>query len=202
MRGDLQHGIGGGVNDGLETAQMRLAIFLDDRGARSVFVAENAGQSRFRDQGAREGLGKRGLGDGKVTPGEIHRRASDLPMAGGRVLAARGLDAIAPLRARRRTFEARRLAPRRGVQDEAETHGVEVRQTQRPGAQAGAVALPERAGLRDMAERIGARVAIISGVFGAAAADGIQHDDHAAGHGSFLIARQCRWRRRRSRTPP
>ena len=51
--------------------------------------------------------GKAGNRLREIAPVEVDRRAGDLPMAGRRVLAARGLDAIAPLAARLGQREAR-----------------------------------------------------------------------------------------------
>ena len=93
VRGDLEHGVGRGVADRLQRAQMLLAEFLDDRRARGVAIAENAGQARLpRSARAVSDSGKAGIGLGKIAPVEIDRRSGDLPMARGRVLAARGLD--------------------------------------------------------------------------------------------------------------
>src|SRR6185437_7030958 len=100
----------------------------------------------------------------------------------GRVLTARGLDAIAPLPRRRAAGETRRLAPGRGMHGQTKAELVEVRQRKLALAQALAVALPGGAGPCDVAERVGALVAIFGRVARAAAADRIQHNDDPAPH--------------------
>ena len=61
-----------------------------------------------------------------------------------------------------------------------EAERVETGQVERPAPQADAVAAAQRAGLGDMAERIGALVAVGLGVLGAAAADRIENDEDRA----------------------
>ena len=58
---------------------------------------------------------------------------------------------------------------------------------ERPRTQARKIAAARRASLRKVAERIGARIAVVLGVLGAAAADRIEHDDEAASHLSSLL---------------
>ena len=65
----------------------------------------------------------------------------------------------------------------------AEAERGEIGKVQRPAPEAVAVAEAERAGLGDMAERVGALVAVGRGVLGAAAADRIEDDEDGAGHG-------------------
>jgi len=103
-------------------------------------------------------------------------------MAGRRVLAHRSLDAKTPLAGRLAKAEARRRAPGRGLHRAAKAQLVEIGQFERPRAQAGAVGAPPSAGLRDMAERIGALIAIGGRIRRAAAADGIEHDQDRATH--------------------
>ena len=45
------------------------------------------------------------------------------------------------------------------------------------------------AGLGDMADRVGAGVAIGGGILGAADADGVEHDDQRAGHQAVIPGR-------------
>src|SRR5579883_765396 len=156
---------------------MLFAELLDDLRARSMLVAENAGQARFPDQR----LGQTGREGGdffrEIAPFEPYRRAGDLPMAGGRILAERRLDAIAPMADRLALAEARWLAPGRGRHGAAEAEPIEMRQGKRPAAQPLAVAFASGAGFGDMAERVGAVVAIRRRVLRAAAADGIKYDE-------------------------
>ena len=166
------------------------AELVEDRGAGGMAVAEDAGELRLGDERVRE-LGREGrLGVREVAPVEVDRHAGDLPVARGRVLAARGLDAVAPspggLAER---LEVRRQPPGRGRAGKAEAERDEVRQMQRTLAQSGAVALPPGAGLGDVADRVGAGVAIGGGILGAADADGVEHDDQRAGHQAVIPGR-------------
>ena len=130
-------------------------------------------------------LGKGGDRLGKIAPVEVDRRSGKLPMAGRRVLAARGLDAEAPLSARLGERKARRRAAGRSLHRLAEPERFEARQPQGAAPQAVAVALAAGAGFRDMAERVGALIAVSLGVRCAAAADRIEDDENRAGHGAF-----------------
>ena len=75
---------------------------------------------------------------------------------------------------------------------------------QRTLAQSGAVALAAGAGLGDMADRVGAGIAIGGGILGAADADGIEHDDQSAGHQRPPTSPRLRERalRRRAQSEP
>src|ERR1039458_6044848 len=77
-------------------------------------------------------------------------------------------------------------APARSAHPQAEAERVKMGQLERPGAQAGAIAPALGAGRRDMAERVGARVAIDAGVGGAATADRIEDDDDRAAQSDSL----------------
>jgi hypothetical protein len=59
---------------------------------------------------------------------------------------------------------------------------LEASQLQRPAPQAFPIAAPISAGFSDMAERVGAFVAIGASVGGAAATHGIKNDENCAGH--------------------
>ena len=69
----------------------------------------------------------------------------------------------------------------------AEPEPREVRQAQRPGAQAGAVAAPFAAGLRDVSERVGAGIVAI-GVRRRTDADRVEHQDEGAAHATFSMS--------------
>ncbi len=71
--------------------------------------------------------------------------------------------AVEPFRLAR-GVEARRHRPRGAPRGEAEAEGGEMGKPQRPGPQARPVAAPLGAGLRDVAEGVGARVAIGGGI--------------------------------------
>ncbi len=79
VRGDLQHRIGGGVEDRLAGSDMLLAILGDDVGAGSMLEAEHAGEPATGDQR----LGDRGWdrwnGVREVAPFERHRHAGRFP---------------------------------------------------------------------------------------------------------------------------
>ena len=109
VRGDLEHRVGRGVADRLAGPDVLLAERLDDRHARGVLVAEDARQLRLGDQRVGQRLRERRLGVRKIGPRERHRHAGDLPVAGWRVLAGRGLDAVAE----DRSAVGRPLQPRR-----------------------------------------------------------------------------------------
>ena len=105
--GDLEHAVGGGVADRPAGFQMRRAELGHDLGARGVAVAEDALRSGqpadLGDEVVREG----GVGIGEIGPVPGHRQAGELPVARGRVLAARRL--------RRRAPEPGRSAPSPGA---------------------------------------------------------------------------------------
>ena len=183
VRRDLEHAVDRGVADRLGRPDVLGAELVEDRGAGGVAVAEDAGELRLGDERLRE-LGRKGrLAVREIAPVEIDRHAGDLPVAGGRVLAARGLDAVAPspggLAER---LEVRRHPPGRGLAGKPESQRDEVRQVQRALAQPGAVALPPGASLGDVADRVGAGIAIGRRILRPADADGVEHDDQRAGH--------------------
>ncbi len=182
MRGDLQHGIGRRVANRLQTAQMFLAEFLDDSHARGVLVSKDARKARLGDQRLGEVGRESRNGLTEIAPLEPHRRSSDFPMARGRVFPERRFDSITPLAGGLAKTEAGRGRAGGGLHRVAEAEAIEIGQFERAGAQAGAVAATLRAGLHDMAKRVGAGVAIGRGVFGAAAANRVEHDDDRASY--------------------
>ena len=70
----------------------------------------------------------------------------------------------------------------------AESERVESGDLQRTAPQALAVSATQRAGLGDVAKRVGALVAVSRGVFRAAASDGIEHDQDGASHGFLPLS--------------
>src|SRR5208282_2917677 len=195
VRGDLQHGVRRGVADGLQRAEVLLAELLDDDRARGVTIAQNAGKPAFVDQCGGERLGEGGNSFREIAPVEVDRGSGDLKVAGGRILAARGLDSVTPLPARAIHGEAGRRTAGRGLDRVAEAERVEAWKAERPAPQPVPIAEAKRAGLGDMAERVGALVAVSPGVFRAAAADRVEHDDDGAGHKRLTSlachAREC-----------
>ena len=88
VRRDLEDRVGGGVADGLAGPHVLLAELFDDRRAGGVAVGENAGKLALLDQRSGQRFRKGGNGFGEIAPVEIDRGSGDLPVAGGRVLAA------------------------------------------------------------------------------------------------------------------
>ena len=108
VRGDLEHRVGGRVADGFQRSQVLLAIIFDHCGARSMAIGENSGELAFGDQRLGQRRRKGGNRLREIAPVEVDRRAGELPMAGGRILAARSLNSITPLAARLRKRKAGR----------------------------------------------------------------------------------------------
>src|SRR6185437_1558659 len=185
VRRDLKHRIGGRVADGLPRPHALLAVILDHRGARGVAVGENAGKPALSDHRFGQPAGEGGNRLREIAPVEIDRSAGKLPMAGRRVLAAGGLDSIAPLAARLGKGEERRRAAGRGLHRPAKPERLEARQLQGPAPQAVAIAASLGASVGDVAQRIGALVAVGRRILGAAAADRIEDDEDGAGHWRF-----------------
>src|SRR5579883_660304 len=161
---------------------MLFAELFDDLRAGGAPVAENAGEMRFFDQRLGQARRQRGNLSREIAPLEAHRGSGDFPMARRRVLAQRGLDAVAPMADRLDLAEARRLAAGRGRHRAAEAEAIEIGQSERAAPQALAVAAPYSASRRDVAERVGALVAVRSRILRAAATDGIEHDEKRAAH--------------------
>ena len=111
VRGDLQHAVGGGVEDRLAAGDMLDAEVVDHRHAGGMRVAERAGQAGARDQRAGDLRRDRRVGAREIVPLPGHRHAGELPVAGGRVLAAGDLGGRGPGAARR--GQARRRGRRR-----------------------------------------------------------------------------------------
>ncbi len=65
----------------------------------------------------------------------------------------------------------------------AEPERLETRQPQRAAPQSDAIAPPGGASFSDVAEGVGAHIAVSHGVLGAAAADRVEDDEDGAGHG-------------------
>ena len=182
VRGDLQDGIGGCVADRHAGTQMLLAQVLDDRRARCMAIAENAGDAGALDDGLGQVFRECRHRVGKIGPVERHRIARDFPVAGRRVLAGGGLlcgaeEAVQMLHGRLRQArfrEARRVG---------EAEPVHHRQGKRAGTQAVAVAVSARAALQDVAVGVGPLVAESRGVGRIAYTEGVQHKKKRTRHG-------------------
>jgi hypothetical protein len=165
VRGDLEDGIGRGVDDPLARALVLLAELLDDLRARGRLVAEHAAPRPVHervDHVVREALRigrKRRLSD----------HAHQLPVARRRVLALGTLEQASgdgrSARLRRAAFE--RL-------DVPEPERLHVRQ----------VEAAHRS--RDVAERVRALVTVCCGIRKRSRAHGVQHDHASARHAAIL----------------
>ena len=186
VRGDLQHRVGRGVADRLQRPQVLLAVVLDDRRARGVAVGENARQACPRRSARRSALRERRGSSRENSPSRNRPAFRQSP--NGRTAcpcrarsrrhsptgrAARGAQSPAARGRSRPSSHGRGRAPRGA----AASSGPRLRPSRSP--------LPRGAGFGDMAERVGALVAVSLGVLRAAAADRIEDDENRAGHGAF-----------------
>ncbi len=182
VRRDLEDAVDRGVADRPAGPEVLLAKRVDQRRPGRVAVAEDPGQAGLVDEAPDETLreGRRPVGE--VAPGEVHRRARDLPMPGRRVLAGRGFAGRAPGAARSpvRGREPGGHAAGRDPARETEAQPGEVRQKERPGPEPRAVAAAGRAALRDVPDGVRAPVAVGLGIRRAPDPDGIEHDQEGA----------------------
>ena len=165
VRGDLEHRVGRGVDDQVAGREVLLAVVLDRVGAAVGLVEQDAAAGRV-DQLVEDLVGE-AVGVGP----QRHRRddAHQLPVAGDRVLArAERVQAA---------VEDGRLGGRDALerQDRAEPEAAQHRQVEAAGR------------LGDVAERVGAGVAVVGGVGQLARPARIQDDDE----GAAIHARDC-----------
>ncbi len=183
MRGYLEDAVGGRIADRLAGPYMLFAILRDDLGAGRVAIAENAGQGTCGtdglDQIRAEGIALLG----KITPVEIDRGARNFPMAGGRILAARGFGgrAMQAEDAWRDRHAGGIFATRKPccLQQAESRH---VGEFQRTAAQIGPVARPGGTEFGDMAERVGPAITVTIGIRCATNAKGIQYEEKCTRH--------------------
>ena len=124
----------------------------------------------------------------EVAPVERHGNAGYLPMAGRRVLALGQLAGASELRGCIAfAFEPRRPPAGCKTAGFSKTHPDEIRKLQRTLPPA-VVRLAVLAGLRNVADGVGALVAILRGVGSAADSDGVHDKDHGAHAGTVVIA--------------
>ena len=165
VRGDLEDGVGGRVDDPLARPLVLLAVLLDHLGAGRGLVAEDAAPRAVRERV--DHLVRKPVRIGRE--GDGRDDAHQLPVARGRVLALRALEETARdggcARLWRTTLE--RL-------DVPEPEGLEVRQVE---ASDGAGDVPER--VRPFVPPLG-RVRQLS------RADGIEHDHTCPRHAGSL----------------
>ena len=165
VRADLKHGIGGGVADRLAGPDVLLAELLDDSVPEACCCRECRAASPRAISAVGQVLREGRDGVREIAPGERHRQAGELPMAGLRVLALRDFARIGP--DRRRLFDALdalRMRAGRGFGGAADAEAVHHRDFERPGAEARLVGRAGGAGGGDVAERVGALVAEFRGV--------------------------------------
>ena len=181
VRGNLEHAIGRGVADRPTSFQMRFNMLGDDGHARRMAVAQDTVRSRQLAH-QRHQIGRKG-GDGvrKIGPLPRHGHPCQFPMSRGRVFATADLGCRPP-QALRHKRQARRFSARGKAYGSAQTQPIQMRQMQR--ACTPDIGLPCGAGLGDMGQGVGPRIAEISSIGRATAADGIHDDDKGAVGGS------------------
>ena len=165
VRRDLEDRVGGRVDDPLPRALVLLAELLDDLRTRGGPVAEHTAARAVHervDHLVRKPVRIGRKGDGGDDPHQ-------LPVARRRVLALRALEQAA---GDRRSTRLRRAALER--LDVAETERLEI----------GEVETADGAG--DVAERVGALVAVVGRVRQLPRADGVEHDDARTRHAGIL----------------
>jgi len=158
---------------------MLVAEAVDDLGAGGVAVAQKTRNAGDRLQPVGQFKGERRFGMRKVAPVEQHWHAGDFPVAALRVLAGRLLARGAP-GAGKAFAQAEAAGPfaARLVRRRRKTEALQVRQLQRLARLRG----PRR----DVAEGIGAGVAVLAGVGQRAEAERVKQEDECAWHGMAL----------------
>ena len=202
MGRDLQHTVGGGVEDRLAGLDALGAEFGNDLRPRGMALAEHAGKPGFLDDGGDQAGGKAGHFLREIAPVERHGIAGDLPMTRGRVLALGDLGRIAPQGLGHAAFQTGRQRARRRFRSRAEAQARQHGQAQGPGAMLVLARPPCRTGGGDVAERIGSRIAIVPGIISRADAEGIHHQKERAAHLSFLRYVRVRVARLPRPSPP
>ena len=181
VRGDLEHAVGRGVDDGLAGAHVGLAQLGDDLRAGGVAVAQHAGQRRAPNQFFEQRRWKARLALAEVAPVEANRDARELPVAARRVLAAAQLGGVSVRadhgggRVAARGQRARALAGR--------VHQTETGELGEPKRSA-PTPLP-RAERGDVTERVGAGIAKALGVGRRPDAEGVHHQHDGATHAAL-----------------
>ena len=188
VSGDLEDAVGRGVADRLARPDVLCPETLDDRDTGGVAITEDTGEFAPFDQHLDEGSGEGRHPVGKVAPILGDGGARDLPMAGGCVLAGRGLDgmSVGPID-RTGWLEPGRDAAARPLGGETEAETRQIRQREGAGSKARAITRPGGTGFRDMAERVRPLVAVAGSVRPSADADRIEDDEKDARHGSRRV---------------
>src|SRR5689334_18992252 len=197
MSCDLKDAVRGGIANRLAGFHMYRTELADDLGPGSVAIAENPGQFRLSAKCIDKRWRKRRFCFWEVSPVEPDRHARDFPMAGGGILASRLLagatettEQCGPI------VQTGRIASGGEMAGLPEAKRGEVGQPQQPLTMR-VVRLPARASLGDMADRIGAFVAIARRVRCRADPDRIHDEDHGA-HSAILSeasTREVAWDR-------
>jgi hypothetical protein len=146
----------------------------DDLGAGRVAVAEDARQIELRHQLIDDGAREAGKLAREIAPVERHRAAGHFPMAAWRVLAPALLGGAAIGAFNAVDLKAGRHHAGRNLRRAAKAPARQVRDPQGPRSHALLIGASAGAGLRDMAEGIGAGIAELRGIRRRADAEGIQ----------------------------
>ena len=188
MAGDLKHAVSRGVADRPAGAHVFGAMFLDDRNAGGMAIAQRAARAAKPRHLIHQVLREGGDGVGEVMPIPRHRDTRQFPMPRRRVLAARHLCRRAPAPGGV-GGEARHIGARGQPHRRAQPKRIEVGHPQ--GAAPPLLGPAPGAGGGDMAQRRGAGIGYIAvekriGIGRAARADAVHHDQEGAGHATIL----------------
>ncbi len=193
VAGDLEHGVGRGVEDRLAGAHVLFAQIVQHLSAGGVAVAEVARQAGLLDDGVQQLLREAVVVIVEIAPLEQHGHAGNLPVAGRGVLAggellgeAVGADHLDIFLQAGREDAAGELAR------VTQTQLVEVRQVE----SATALDLAGGAGLGDMAKGIGAHISELVGVGGSADTERVHHQNKGTFHGTSPCYKSARPMRR------
>ena len=182
VRGDLEDGIGRGVDDRLAARHVLDAEPDDDLGAGGVFASQHAGEARLAHQGLDQIIRKTRFGVGEIAPVESDRHTHQLPVTRRRVLALRGLDREAGRPRPLRRGEENGPRDRGGVRAPQAEPG-QLGQPQRTVAQPVAISESFGAGREDVAEGVRSGIAETGGILGAADAEGVEYEQQGTSHG-------------------
>ncbi|MNJ19648.1 hypothetical protein D3C77_139710 [compost metagenome] len=193
VAGDLEHGVGRGVENGLAGTHMLFAQIVQHLGAGGVAVAEVARQTRLLDDGVQQLLGEAVVVIVEVAPLEQHRHAGDLPVTGRGVLAGGELLGEAVGTDYLNIFlQACREVAGSLLPCMAQAQLVEVGQVEGTTA----FNLTGGAGLGDMAKGVGAHISELLGIGGSANTEGVHHQNKGTFHGSSPCYKSARPMRR------
>jgi len=179
MRGNLEHAVGARIADGPPRPQMLGPQPVDDLRPRGMAIAKDPANTRQPAHLRHQIIGKGRHRIRKIGPVPRHRHPRQFPMPRRRILAPRHLGRSTPKPRRHRRKPRHRMArgqPHRRPQPQR----IEVGQMQRPAPPL--LRTPLRTGRRDMAQRVGPRIAKGIGIRRAATSDGIHHHQKGPRH--------------------